>query len=90
MQGENFFSKNRGQNIEIVSFLHLIPHWICTSISRTELGLKTETNKMMSEFDRKIRVPLKVRVKVTQSCSLFATPWTIQSMEFSRPEHGSG
>ena len=28
-------------------------------------------------------------VKVTQSC-LFATPWTIQPMEFSRPEYWSG
>ena len=29
-----------------------------------------------------------VKVKVTQLC-LFATPWTIQSMEFSRPEYWS-
>ena len=31
----------------------------------------------------------KVKVKVAQSC-LFATPWTIQSMAFSRPEYWSG
>ena len=30
----------------------------------------------------------KVKVKVTQS-RLFATPWTLQSMEFSRPEYWS-
>ena len=29
------------------------------------------------------------KLKVAQSC-LFATPWPIQSMEFSRPEHWSG
>ena len=28
-----------------------------------------------------------VNVKVAQPCRLFATPWTIQSMEFSRPEY---
>ena len=36
-----------------------------------------------------------MKVKVTQSCPLFATPWTILcqaplSMEFSRPEYWSG
>ena len=29
-------------------------------------------------------------VKVTQLCWLFETPWTIQSVEFSRPEYWSG
>ena len=32
----------------------------------------------------------KLKVKVTQLCRLFATPWTIRSMEFSRPEYWSG
>ena len=31
-----------------------------------------------------------IKVKVAQSCLLFATPWTIQSMEFSRSEYWSG
>ena len=31
----------------------------------------------------------KVKVKVVESC-FFATPWTIQSIEFSRPEYWSG
>ena len=31
-----------------------------------------------------------VKVKVAQLCPIFATPWTIQSMEFSRPEYWSG
>ena len=30
------------------------------------------------------------KVKVAQLCLLFVTPWTIQSMEFSRPEYWSG
>ena len=30
------------------------------------------------------------KVKVAQLCQLFATPWTIQFMEFSRPEYWSG
>ena len=31
-----------------------------------------------------------MKVKVTQCVWLFAAPWTIQSMEFSRPEYLSG
>ena len=30
-----------------------------------------------------------LKVKVVQSCPAFATPWTIQSMEFSRTEYWS-
>ena len=30
-----------------------------------------------------------MKVKVTQSCLIFCNPWTIQSMEFSRPEYWS-
>ena len=32
----------------------------------------------------------KVKVKVIQSCPTLCNPWTIQSMEFSRPEYWSG
>ena len=35
-------------------------------------------------------VRLEVKVKVTQWCPTFVTPWTIQSMEFFRPECWSG
>ena len=80
MQGENFFSKNKGQNIEIVSFLHLIPHWICTSISRTEWGLKTETNKMMSEFDRKIRVPFDEKLMLL-NCGAGEDSWEFLGLQ---------
>ena len=41
--------------------------------------LKQSINKGMDRED-------EMKVKITQSC-LFATPWTIQSMEFSRPEY---
>ena len=37
-------------------------------------------------FDLKV----KVKMKVAQLCLTFATPWTTQSMEFSRPEYESG
>ena len=37
-----------------------------------------------------VKIERKVKVKVTQSAGLFATPWTIHSMEFSRPEYWSG
>ena len=33
---------------------------------------------------------LKGKMKVTQSIRLFATPWPMQSMEFSSPEYWSG
>ena len=39
------------------------------------------------------RVVDKIRVlivKVAQLCPAVCTPWTMQSMEFSRPEHWSG
>ena len=31
-----------------------------------------------------------MKVKVAQSCPTFATPWTMKSMEFSRPEYWNG
>ena len=31
-----------------------------------------------------------MKVKVAQLCGLFVSPWTIQSMEFSRPKYWSG
>ena len=33
---------------------------------------------------------LKVKVKIASPVGLFVTPWTIQSVEFSRPEYWSG
>ena len=33
---------------------------------------------------------LNVTVKVAQLCPTLATPWTVQSIEFCRPEYWSG
>ena len=33
---------------------------------------------------------MSVKMKVTQSCRLFVTPWTIQSVKFSRSDYWSG
>ena len=44
---------------------------------------------LVAQIESAYNVAMKVKVKVTQSC-LFVTPWSIQSMEFSRPEHRSG
>ena len=54
----------------------------------------------LESIPREIPVPIPgvellgpmVKVKVTQSCLIrfFVTPWTIQSLEFSRPEYWSG
>ena len=33
---------------------------------------------------------VKLKLKVTQSCPTLFNPWTIQPMEFSRPEYWSG
>ena len=37
-----------------------------------------------------MKVKKSVRCKLLSCVQLFATPWTIQSMEFSRPEYWSG
>ena len=34
--------------------------------------------------------PVRMKVKVAQSCPTLWTPWTVESMEFSRPEYQSG
>ena len=54
----------------------------------------------LESIPREIPVPIPgvellgpmVKVKVTQSCPIrfFVTPWTIQPLEFSRPEYWSG
>ena len=37
-----------------------------------------------------LKIFVAVKLKVTQPHRLFVTPWTIQSINFSRPEYGSG
>ena len=43
-----------------------------------------------STRDHVFHSSMKVKVKVTQSSPTLVTPWTIQSLEFSRPEYWSG
>ena len=45
---------------------------------------KSETDSIQSKSERKVKGKSLSRVR------LFATPWTTQSMEFSRPEYWSG
>ena len=42
------------------------------------------------QADTTFHSSMKVKVKVTQSSPTLVTPWTIQSLEFSRPEYWSG
>ena len=44
----------------------------------------------MGPSQKSVKITMKVKVKVAQSCQLFVTPWTIQSIEFSRSEYWSG
>ena len=36
---------------------------------------------------QQIARPEELKVKVAQSCPTVGEPWTVQSMEFSRPEY---
>ena len=49
----------------------------------------TNTKYLIQEFQLQ-ELFIILLVKVAQSCLTFATPWTMQSMEFSRPEYWSG
>ena len=51
-------------------------------------ALFTVANTLKQSINKGIDTEDEMKVKVTQSC-LFATPWTIQAMEFSRPEYWS-
>ena len=44
---------------------------------------------IQSEVSQKVKYKYCMKVKVTQFCLTLATPWTIQSLEFSRPEYWS-
>ena len=48
--------------------------------------MKTQEVSVQPVFERK----WKYESEVAQSFRLFATPWIIQSMEFSRSEYRSG
>ena len=46
--------------------------------------------RLISNIARKIVWRLEVKWKLLSRVRLFVTPWTVQSMEFSRPEYWSG
>ena len=46
--------------------------------------------KSLKGVDHMNSVSNGLKVKVTRPARLFPTPWTIQPMEFSRPEYWSG
>ena len=69
-------------SLHIIVFLYVS---VCVQISPF-IGLPVIVNT--SHFD--LITSIKVKVTVAQSCLTFLIPWTIQSMEFSRPEYWSG
>ena len=53
------------------------------------LVTETHSREQMQTNPSFLNLP-KVKVKATSCVQLFATPWTIHPMEFSRPEYWSG
>ena len=47
---------------------------------------ESDTTERLQTCTHRDQIFMKVKVKVAQLCS---TPWSIQSMEFSRPEYWS-
>ena len=62
---------------------------------KIETGMQKMTQKGRLKFSLQYLVYEKgfkntTEVKLLSHVQLFVTPWTIQSMEFSRPEYWSG
>ena len=74
--------KHHNPTPTVNNFLILIFIWQWTPSCGTQ-DLKSYLQHVGSSF-------LKVTVRVTQSGLTLCGPWTIQSMEFSRPEYWSG
>ena len=51
--------------------------------------IKEENNRTMKE-EHKLELKKLIKWKSLSRVRLFVTPWTIQSVEFSRPEYWSG
>ena len=75
------------------------PHLNSTGKSRDTAHLESQLGKNLGSVSawwvtlQKIAVwggAYNPKVKVTQTCPTLVTPWTIESMEFSRPEYWSG
>ena len=65
---------------ELIDFLRITVYGDCSHEIRRCLLLR---RKLIANL-------VNVKVKFTQSCLTLLTPWTIQYMEFSRPEYWSG
>ena len=79
-----FISLNLRSHTFLLYILSYFTHFVVT-VSRCFL-IYVSNWLLLLEW---IKTTTTLKVKVTQLW-LFATPWTIQSMEFSRPEYWSG
>ena len=51
---------------------------------------QSQSSLRVGKCKERTGILLKAKVKIAQYVRLFATPWIVQSMEFSRPEYWSG
>ena len=54
------------------------------------LGMEKEQETTEPQEEQRERKQSEVKWKSLSSVWLFVTPWTVQSLEFSRPEYWSG
>ena len=65
--------------------------YVGIKIARRKINNLRYNTTIMAESEEELKSFLiKMKMKVAQSCPTLATPWTIQSMEFSRPEYWNG
>ena len=63
---------------------------VCGNVDFRRVPLIPRTDKRSSLYLNYLHKPCEVKWKSLSRVWLFATPWAIQSMEFSRPEYWSG
>ena len=65
--------------------------YVGIKIARRKINNLRYNTTIMAESKEELKsLLIKMKMKVAQSCPTLATPWTIQSMEFSRPEYWNG
>ena len=66
-------------------------HFLLNGIFLTQGSNSLHCSQFLYHLSHQRSPILFIKVKVKVSCvQLFVTPWTIQTMEFSRPEYWSG